>query len=208
MAILGSITINELQVLEVDQAPTVSGADADIGSIAIVTDGSKLFLKTGAGSTQWTPINSLERLEYSYRMTAIQNSTSTTYADVTELVTISLPVGFYIMNFYGIAQSTVGATGIGVRLGAGTAALGTTTGLKWHIAQGGNGTDRDFQYDQVTPTDNVTSTLAPTANANFLIKGEGIFEITTAGTVAIQFRSETGNSVSLRPLSSLFVKQL
>lgn len=208
MALLGSITLNEIQILEVDASPVLDGIDADTGSLAIVTDGSKLFLKTGALSTDWSPINSLDRAEYSLRMTALQTSTSTTYASATELVSSSLPIGFYIFKFYGIAQSTANATGIGVRLGAVTATIATPVGIKWSIAQAGNGTDKNYEYDQITPTDNISSTAAAAANTNFLVRGEGVFQITAAGTVAVQFRSETGTAVSLRPLSSLFIKAL
>lgn len=208
MALLGSITLNEIQILEVDASPVLDGIDADTGSLAIVTDGSKIFLKTGALATDWSPINSLDRAEYSLRMTAIQTRNANSYLNVTELITPVLPVGFYTMSFYGVAQSTAIAAGMGVRLGAVTATMGATTSIKWRIGQSGNGTDKNYEYDQTIPTDNVTSVSSAAANTNFLIHGEGLFEITVEGTVAIQFRSENTTTVSLRPPSSLFIKAL
>lgn len=208
MALLGSITLNEIQILEVDTSPILDGIDADTGSLAIVTDGSKIFLKTGALATDWSPINSLDRAEYSLRMTAIQTRNANSYLNVTELITPVLPVGFYTMAFYGVAQSTATSAGMGVRLGAVTATISTPTSIKWRISQGGNGTDKNYEYDQVTPTDNLTSTSVSPANSNFAIHGGGLFEVTVAGTVAIQFRSENTTTVSLRPPSSLFIKAL
>lgn len=209
MASLGLTTINEIEVHEVDVDPSVSGVDAPVGSLAIITDGTKIYLKTNTLATDWKPVNSLERTEYSYKMTANQTSTSTTYANATELVTTSLPVGIYLINFYGIAQSTATTTGIGVRLGVGTATLSTNMSIKWELGQAADGTAKNFQYDQLAATTNVTSTSAITANTNFLVNGTGMFEVTVAGTVAIQLRTEVSASgVSLRTGSSLFIKKL
>lgn len=55
MAVLGQITVNEITILEVDANPsTGSGAEAPVGSIAIMTDGSGIYQKTGAADTAWT----------------------------------------------------------------------------------------------------------------------------------------------------------
>jgi len=53
MAKLGSITINEIEMIEVDASPLVDGFDAPSGSLAILTDGTGLFLKTEGGPTSW-----------------------------------------------------------------------------------------------------------------------------------------------------------
>jgi len=210
MSSLGAITLNEMEIHEVDVSPVTSGVDAPIGSLAIVTDGSFIFLKTTTLSTGWSPITPLTFLEYVYTVTANQTSTSNVYANVTQLTTTSLPIGTYTFNCYSICQSTAVATGVGLRLsssGVGAAVLGTVF-AKWDISLGVDGTDKDFQYNQITPTDNVSSTAARAANVNFLATGTGIFTITTAGTVSVQLRSETANAVSIRAGSIFFIKKV
>lgn len=206
MASLGLTTLNEIEIHEIDSSPLVGGIDAPTGSLAILTDGTKLFLKSGALATDWSPINSLDRAEYSYIATSIQSSTSTTYAAITQLTSVSLPVGFYKIEAFIICQSTAVGTGVGLRIGQGTAVIGTPTGIQWNIGQAGNGTDKNFQYHQTSPTDNISTTASDAANANFVVIGTGVINITTAGTISAQLRSETGTSVSVRPNSILFIK--
>lgn len=204
MANLGSITVNEIEIIEVDASPKVSGVDASIGSLAVLTDGSSVFLKTTATSTGWVPIF----LDYSYVVdVANQTSTSTAYANVTELVTEDLPVGTYSFECFALCQSTAANTGVGIRLGAGTAVLSTTFG-RWEISQAADGTAKAFQYDQLTATTNVTSASALATNTNFVVTGKGVFIVTTSGTVAIQLRSETGTAVSIRIGSVLNLKKI
>jgi hypothetical protein len=199
MANLGSITINEIELIEVDVSPRTSGVDASTGSLAILTDGTFAYLKTGNNNIDWASIG----IEYNYRITtANQTSTSTTYANVTELVSESLLVGTYRFECFAICQSTAANTGVGVRIGAGTATLGATFG-KWDISQAANGIDKNFQYDQLNSTTNVTSTSVATANTDFVVTGRGIVTLSTAGTIAIQFRSETTTASSIR-IGSIF----
>lgn len=204
MANLGSITVNEIEIIEVDISPRVSGVDASIGSLAILTDGSFVFLKTTATSTGWVPIF----LNYSYSIQSVnQNSTSVTYANVTELTSEVLPVGLYSFDCFALCQSTAANTGVGLRLGAGTATLATTF-ARWEISQAADGIGKTFIYDQLNATTNVSSASVATANTNFIVTGRGIFEVTTSGTVAIQLRSETGTSVSIRIGSNFNLKKL
>lgn len=204
MANLGSITVNEIEIIEVDVSPRVSGVDASIGSLAILTDGSFIFLKTTASSTGWVPVF----LDYTYSIgTANQNSTSTTYANVTELTSEILPVGLYTFECFALCQSTAANTGVGLRLGAGTAVLSTTFG-RWEISQAVDGISKTFIYDQLSATTNVTSASVNTINTNFVVIGRGIFEVTTSGTVAVQIRSETGTSVSIRIGSNFNLRKL
>ena len=58
MAKLGSITINEIEMIEVDASPIVDGFDAPSGSLAILTDGTALYLKTTGGPTVWQNVGS------------------------------------------------------------------------------------------------------------------------------------------------------
>jgi hypothetical protein len=208
VAVLGSITVNELEILELDVSPTTSGVDAPIGSLGIVTDGSFLYLKTGATITDWSIIRPLLFEEFVFRITgANQTRTANTYANVTELTTGILQPGTYKFEVRALCQSTTTGTGLGLRVGAGTAVMGTTFGT-WFIKQGGNGTTSYYQYDQTTATSNFNSTSAPVANADFSCAGEGIFTVTTAGTVAVQLRSENANAVSIRIGSIFFIKKI
>jgi hypothetical protein len=169
---------------------------------------TKLFLKTGALATDWAPINSLDRAEYTYVTTAIQVRSAATYIGVTELTSVSLPVGFYKIEAFVICQSTAGTVGLGMRIGQGTAVIGSPMGVQWQIPLNANGNDRYFEYDQTTPTENIFTTSAPAANTNFVVKGVGVLNVTTAGTIAVQIRSENANAVSVRPNSLFFIKAI
>ena len=199
MANLGSITVNEIEIIEVDQSPRLSGVDAAVGSLAILTDGSSVFLKATEASTGWTPIF----LDYSYVISsANQTSTSATYANVTELISEVLPVGTYTFECFALCQSTATNTGIGLRVGTVSAILGTTFG-RWEISQAADGVGKTFIYDQLTSTTNVSSASAAAVNTNFIVTGSGIVTVTTSGTVALQIRSETTTAVSIR-IGSVF----
>lgn len=58
MAIIGQLTLDQISIIEVDADPTVSGVTASIGSIASIYDGvnGRLWVKTAAGDTGWTPM--------------------------------------------------------------------------------------------------------------------------------------------------------
>jgi hypothetical protein len=53
MAVLGSITVNEVLILEVDADPSVGGLAAPSGSIALMTNGSGIFHKGEGGDFDW-----------------------------------------------------------------------------------------------------------------------------------------------------------
>lgn len=58
MAVLGQITVNEIMIFEVDVPPNVApGVEAPEGSLAIVTDGSGVYLKNGPGNTDWVKVS-------------------------------------------------------------------------------------------------------------------------------------------------------
>jgi hypothetical protein len=199
MANLGSITINEIEVLEIDVSPKTSGIDASIGSLAVLTDGTSVFLKTGVASTNWASVG----IEYTYVVTnANQTSTSTTHANVTELVTESLPIGTYVFECFAICQSTNANNGVGLRVSNGTATVGRVFG-HWQISQAADGTGKVYQYDQLATTTNITSASVATANSDFVVVGKGIVTITASGSIAIQFRPETATAASIR-IGSLF----
>jgi len=139
---------------------------------------------------------------------APQTSTSTTYADITEMVSPVLPIGRYRFEFIGVGQSTAIGMGIGVRLGAGTA---TFSGLvaNWALSQAGNGTDKNYEYSQLNESTDVRSIGVTAANTDFPIVGNGVFNLSSAGTVAAQIRTEAaGAGVSIRTNSYLNIKRV
>jgi hypothetical protein len=52
--IIGSITINEISLCEIDSNPTITGLDLPVGSIAINTNTGTIYSKTGNGIYNWT----------------------------------------------------------------------------------------------------------------------------------------------------------
>lgn len=146
--------------------------------------------------------------ETSIITTAIQSSTSNTYANITELVSQNLDVGLYVLSAVGIFQSTATGTGIGLRLVQGTSTISSLS-LNWEFAQGGTGTDKNLEYSQTALADNITSGSVPTANANLPFSCNGVFRISAQGTIQFQIRSENnGTGVSIRPDSIFMIKKV
>lgn len=134
---------------------------------------------------------------YSYSTSTATSSSTTTYASITQLTTASLPIGLYKITFNGKVRSAATTTGMGFRVAAGTAVIGDV-GVKWFIPQGANGVSQAYVYDQITTADNITSTSIQAANTDYIALGKGFIRVTTAGTVAIQIRSETTTAVTLQ----------
>jgi hypothetical protein len=139
--------------------------------------------------------------------TAVQTSTSTTHADITEFISPSLEAGLYNYCFNGIFQSTATGTGIGFRIVNGTSTI-TTCVIGWQVSQANDGTDKYFQYDQVGLATNITSASVTTANVDTPALGFGNFRISVAGTVSTQFRSESTTAVSIRPDSIVTIRKV
>jgi len=135
--------------------------------------------------------------KYSYSTSVVVSSTSTTYASVAQLTTVSLPIGLYKISFVGKVRTAATTTGMGFRIGGETAVI-SDIAVKWQIPQGANGVSHDFVYDQISTADNITSASIQAANTNYVADGEGYIRITTAGTVAVQFRSETTTAATLQ----------
>jgi hypothetical protein len=53
MAVLGTLTLNEIVIYEVDENPTIAGLEAASGSLAIMTDGSAIFHKGEGDQFNW-----------------------------------------------------------------------------------------------------------------------------------------------------------
>ncbi len=166
----------------------------------IVYDTSQQCLCTYNG-TYWT-------FECQLLTTAIQTTTSSTYANITEFTTGSLETGLYELTLKGIMQSTATTNGVGLRLVNGTAAFSTLS-IDWSLSQGVNGTDKKYDYSQLNAAANIASASVITANTDFPVLGMGVFRISTAGTISVQLRSETnGVGSSIRPNSMLIIRKV
>lgn len=208
--IVGGITPNAASKLQIDSTtqgflqPRMTSAQR----LAISTPPAGLTVYDTNLNTICTYTGVFWSFEYNVNTTAIQTSTSTTYANITELVTQSLEPGLYALRLRGIMQSTALGTGVGLRIQASGATL-STININWNFSQAAAGTDKNFEYNQIAAADNVTSASVVTANANFPVSADGVFRVTASGAVAIQIRSENGGTgVSIRPDSVLIVKKI
>lgn len=140
--------------------------------------------------------------------TTTQATTSTTLSDITELTSPSLAVGLYRVQVTGLFQSASATNGAGFRLLAGTSTINLYV-IDWEVQQGTNGTDQDYEYKQLDATTNVTSASVATANVNYRFNGWGIINVTSAGTVRVQFRSElAGTAITVQVNSALILEKL
>lgn len=133
MAILGQISVDQLQILTVDTDPSVSGVSANIGSIAMLDNGvlGQMWVKSGAGNTAWSILPRLSSgtafstgsIIFSDASGFLSQNNSGFFWDNTNL---RLGIG------YNSPQSTIHvdkgtATGSGIRFTAGTT-TGQTNG--------------------------------------------------------------------------------
>jgi hypothetical protein len=141
----------------------------------------------------------------SYVTTINQVNSSSTYATVSGLTSVSLPAGLYKIIFIGAMQSGATQSGVGVRVSPVTATISNIY-IKWFISLTAT---TNSQYEQMATTTNLTSASVATANSNFSVTGEGIIRITGQGTVAIQIRPETnGTAATIRPDSIFLLEKI
>lgn len=98
MAAIDSITLGNLNIIEVDADPTISGVSAVIGSVAILNDGSNAntWSKIGAGDTDWSIHTQIFGTEFQWDESTGESSTnSLSYVRKLRLTTTSLPAGEY-----------------------------------------------------------------------------------------------------------------
>ncbi len=198
-SLLDSVDIN-FSYPDIDNQITAVLTDTGVvaGTYSVVAVDSKGRVTAGSSP------NTVER--YIYNTTGTTSNSNNTYSTVGQLTTDSLLPGFYRFKFIGVMQSGSTASGVGVRISNGTATLTTCIG-KWFITQGANGLSQNYQYDQLNTATNVVSASSAAANTSFLVQGEGVFRITSTGTVVIQIRPEVnGTAASLLAESSLVVE--
>ena len=160
---------------------------------------------TGAVTSDGATLSS--HVEENLTTTVTQTVASTTPTVITELTSSSLPVGKYKFTGVIVFQSTLTTVGVGLRINGAGATI-TPCFAKWQIATGANGVNHDFVYDQITATDNITTSSVSAANTNMLAVVSGTFSVTIAGAVAIELRSETGVAVSIRSGSFINIEAI
>lgn len=139
------------------------------------------------------------------RMTVAQATTLTTYGNITELVSPSLPIGNYKIEALIRVQTVAATTGHGIRLAAGTATLSNLL-IKWDLAANTDlAPSYANPYTQRAVSDNIVSAAIGSANTDYMTVGQGFFTVTVAGTINLQFRSEVAGSAVTLGIGSNFI---
>lgn len=181
MTSLGSITLNEIQIFEVAADPSETGLVAATGSLAILTDGSKMFLKKGEGDTDWTSVS--PNPKYTSTMEEDFITSSTSFTSVSSLQTELLPVGLYKFEFNCKLNSTYGADNVRIKLHP------SSDNLESKYAQG-----------NILTLDNASECI---------VSGYGVFRINSPITLSFQVKSEaSGNVITVKPDSILIIEPL
>lgn len=180
MSNLGAITLNEIQIFEVDADPSLEGLAASVGSLAILINSPKMFLKYGEGDTEWNAVSPDSKYLY-YTKNDISTS-SNNYSNISDLITDSLIPGLYKFDFNAEFVSNSGVNDIKSRVIADTATM--------TIVQG---------EGSVTQKDSTTFTYSI----------YGFLEIISIGSLAIQIKSNTsGNSIALNKYALFTLEKL
>jgi pectin methylesterase-like acyl-CoA thioesterase len=140
--------------------------------------------------------------------TVAQATTLATMGDVTQLVSPSLSAGLYRIHILGHFQSSVATNGAGFQIAPGTGAI-SFYNMDWELQQGSAGVDQDYEYKQLAANPNLTSASVPTANTNLRFSGFGVIRVSSAGTVKVQFRSESaGATTTVQPDAMMRIESL
>jgi hypothetical protein len=151
------------------------------------TDGTEWVLE--ANGSVWIPKRIIKRL------TVAQTTTVVAPAALTGLTTQSLPVGYY--KFYTIIKirSAASNNGYGLRFQNVSATVSDIL-AQWRLPSGADfsNSQNDTYSQRILGANDVTKAIG-SANTDYTAIGEGFFNVSVAGTVTIQFRSETAGTV-------------
>lgn len=135
----------------------------------------------------------------------VTNNSTITYANIPDMVSATLPVGKYKISAKILYQSAATTTGSGIRLINNTATLSDVK-IQWIIpltATTGN------IISQTSVATNSVSTATPAALATYMLTGDGVIDVSVAGTVILQLRSEVAASnISVQTGSVLEIEAL
>lgn len=163
-------------------------------------------------------VNNLEFYQtptyYGYT-TQSYSTTSTTYSAVGSGILenyIQVSDKPYIWEFYAVFRTPATTTGVGFRMGtgaSGTPAIPSQFYGKWTISQAVNGVDKNFDYDQTSFSDNITSTAVLAANTDYVVKGTGIVMCGAGlGAITPEFRTEVNNSAVTVQAGAVFTMKI
>lgn len=177
MANLGSITLNDIQIFEINSDPSIDGLTAPTGSLAILTDGSKMFLKNGEGDMDWESVS--PNPKYTYKTTGDSTIESLNYTQVPDLSSEILPIGLYKFEFNCKVSSIQGADDVRLRLSP------SIDSLESKYAQG--------------------SILTLENSNECIVSGYGVFRISVPLSISIEIKSAIdNNTITIKP-DSLFI---
>jgi hypothetical protein len=156
-----------------------------------------------------TTKNYVDNLSRKRRTTASQSSTSNVFAALTGLTSISLPVGSYAFKAYVKMRSAAAGNGYGLRFNQVSAVVSDVI-AQWRLPAGADfSTTQNIMYSQRALNINTVAGTIGAANTDYMAVGEGVFTVTTAGTVTIEMRSEnTGTAVTAGINSCLIIEAL
>jgi hypothetical protein len=170
----------------------------------ILQPNQSTFLSYDSTASKWRTIDSSPK-RYIYRMITAQTSNLVAPANVTQLITSSLPIWAYRLELRWKFRSAATTTGIWLTLTQQTAVIGDVA-VKFQ-AQATATADQALSI--IASWTNITTTGTPIANTDYALMMNGTFNVTTAWTVAIQMRSEIAASlVTLQPGTYLLIEPL
>lgn len=109
--IIGLLTVNGKQIIEVDNDPSIlTGAEASIGSLALYDNGSSasVYIKDGASDTAWKAVSTATSEDIQDIIGSILTNTANinlTYNDIANEITADLTDTTVSANSYGSASS-------------------------------------------------------------------------------------------------------
>jgi hypothetical protein len=135
----------------------------------------------------------------------LTNSSNVTLTNVPALSFPVVNACFYRIEVMMKFRSAATGTGIGFTVQGSGGAAGSIA-LISRVSQAADGTAHEYSGAMTTLGDLVLSTAVPAANTSYCGKIEGTFDCTANGTLTLQFRSETGTTVTLEAGSSILVR--
>jgi len=204
MAIQGSVTLNEILILEIDADPTVTATVAPLGSFASMDNGSGMYVKTGAGDTAWTKLST----STGGGVTSVATGTGLTGGPITSTGTISLATITNNTILANISGSTAAPTPNTL-----TAIIDTISSTQGSIlyrnatswvalAPGTSGQFLKTQGAAANPIWSAESFLGTVTSVGMTVPSflsVTPSTITTSGTFAISLATETANTIFAGP---------
>lgn len=94
---IGRLTLDDLEIVEIEADPTIVGVDAPLGSLGISASFG-VFQKTGSGSTGWTKMQAQAFPIIFTSLEESSTSSTTTYLNKLAVTTPNLTSGNYLLT--------------------------------------------------------------------------------------------------------------